>query len=130
MSDELEFDIDDNRHHYHYFDEFPGSFALIAPTQFVESAIVFVHGFGGDACGTWNDFHLMIDEYEWNSLFAATDLFFFQYSSVWERIHSSADRLLTFLDKVIYEPDLRHFTADLEPLLVNKDLESSAPEPN
>ena len=128
MSDGPETDID--RHHYHYFDEFAGSFALIAPTPSVENAMVFVHGFGGDACETWNYFHLIIDEHKWNSLFAATDLFFFQYSSVWERIHSSTDRLLKFLDKVVFQPDPRHFTVVLDPLLVDEDLKPSSPESN
>jgi pimeloyl-ACP methyl ester carboxylesterase len=130
MGTQPQFDIDDSGHHYHYFDEFPGSFALIAPSESVENAIVFVHGFGGDACGTWTNFHLMIDELQWNSSFSTTDLFFFQYHSVWERIQSSTDRLLKFLQVVVFEPDTRHFTVLLDPILVDGDLESSGPTTN
>src|SRR5205807_6455907 len=76
----------------------------------------------------WNEFHLMVDENSWTLRFSKADLFFFQYSSVWERIHSSTDRLLTFLDKVIFRPELRHFTVSLEPLLVNPEVEASEPQ--
>jgi pimeloyl-ACP methyl ester carboxylesterase len=118
------FASDDHGHHHHYFSDFPDSFALIADSEHVEDAIVFVHGFGGDAWGTWAQFHLMIDELDWISSFSNTDLYFFQYHSVWERVQSSTDRLLTFLQEVVFEGNIRHFTVRLDPLLVEPDLES------
>jgi pimeloyl-ACP methyl ester carboxylesterase len=118
-------EIDESRHHFHYFDQFKGSFALISPSEKVSSAVIFVHGFGGDAYGTWNEFHLNIDEIDWSPSFSGTDFFFFQYSSVWERIHSSTDRLVKFLDKVIFQPDPLHFVTQLDPLLVDADIEIS-----
>jgi hypothetical protein len=69
---------DPTRHHFHYLEAFPGSFALIAPTEVATRAVVFVHGFGGDSCGTWSHFQMLIDELEeFRNWFSTTDLFFF-----------------------------------------------------
>jgi pimeloyl-ACP methyl ester carboxylesterase len=111
-----QFDLEDFAHHYHYFEQFEGSFALLSSLETVQTAIVFVHGFGGDAVGTWNEFHMMVDDTDWTSYFSESDLFFFQYSSVWERIQSSTDRLLGFLDRVIFQPDMSNFTASIDAL--------------
>jgi hypothetical protein len=86
-----------SQHYFHYFEEFPGSFCLIAPSEVNPNAIVFVHGFGGDAAETWSYFQQMIDDSDWSSSFASTDLFFVQYSSVWQRIQASTNWLLKFL---------------------------------
>jgi pimeloyl-ACP methyl ester carboxylesterase len=105
--------FDGNRHHFHYFpaEAFPDSFALISPSEKADTAIVFVHGFGGDACGTWSHFHQMVDDLDLCKVwFAAADLFFFQYASVWERIDSSVDRLLKFIDAIIPEPKEQLFS--------------------
>jgi hypothetical protein len=108
----------ETRHYYHYFEKFPGSFALIARSESVERAIVFVHGFGGDALGTWAEFQLIIDDIALTGdAFSSTDLYFFQYESIWEHIESSADRLLKFLESLIPEPDASHFSFS-NPLLV------------
>jgi pimeloyl-ACP methyl ester carboxylesterase len=130
MSTQQELEIEARRHHYHYFEAFEDSFVLISRSENVSTAIVFVHGFGGNACGTWNDFHLMVDEIDWHSWFSESDLFFFDYRSVWERIHSSSDRLLTFLDQAVFHPNPRHFTVKLEPLLVEPEVESIEPQLN
>jgi hypothetical protein len=43
-------------HHRVPIPDFPGSYALAADAERVETAIVFVHGFLGDAFRTWVDF--------------------------------------------------------------------------
>jgi len=121
MTTPMEDELEGQRHYYHYFNGFPNSFALISPFEDVSTAIVFVHGFGGDAYGTWNEFHLMVDEDSWTQHFSMVDLFFFDYKGVWERIHSSTDRLLTFLDKIIFRPEPSHFSVDLAPVLVDSE---------
>jgi pimeloyl-ACP methyl ester carboxylesterase len=116
---------DVNGHHYHYLDSFPGSFVLLSPSASVQSAIVFVHGFGGDACGTWSDFQLLSDDID---SFPDTDLYFFQYHSVTEWIHSSTDRFLKFVDALIFSPKKEHFRLNIAPLRAKVQPEGTAPE--
>jgi len=108
---------DEIGHFFHYFEKFEGSFALIANSKEVKRAVVFVHGFGGDALGTWAQLQLIIDDETAGSEFASTDLFFFQYRSVWEHIESSTDRFLKFFECLIPKPDISHFSCS-NPLLV------------
>jgi pimeloyl-ACP methyl ester carboxylesterase len=124
-----QFDVEDFGHHYHYFEQFEGSFALLSSLETVQTAIIFVHGFGGDALGTWNEFHMMVDDIDWTSRFSESDLFFFQYRSVWERIQSSTDRLLRFLDKVIFQPDMSNFTVSIDALRVEDAVQADQEEP-
>lgn len=121
MDSQIEQEVEFGRHHYHYFDEFEGSFVLISPSENISTAIVFVHGFGGNSLGTWDKFQLMVDDPYWTASFFEADLFFFQYKSVWERIHSSTDRFLKFLDQVVFAGDPSHFVVDLIPLLVSPE---------
>jgi len=115
-------DILKTRHHYHYFVEFPGSFALLAPFDSVDNAVIFVHGFGGDACETWAHFQLLIDDLVAVSPgYANADLFFFQYHSLAERIVSSVNRLLQFFDALIPEPNLEHFMVAFDPVLIDPE---------
>src|ERR1035437_24883 len=115
---------DHARHHVHYLEAFPGSFVLIAPTKQTTRAVVFVHGFGGDSCGTWSHFQMLIDELdEFRAWFSTTDLFFFQYKSVWERIDSSVDRVLRFLDAMVPRPEEEHFLVVLNPILSEETIE-------
>src|ERR1019366_1545656 len=115
-----------DRHYHHNFDKFPGSFSLISPSENVSRAVIFVHGFGGDACETWSDFHSLIDDLEeiekWS---AATDFFFFDYRAVWERIDSSVERVLTFIRAIIPTPDSRLFRIDINPVLADQVLGGS-----
>lgn len=106
-----------DRHHFHYLIDPPGSFVLIAPSDTAETAVVFVHGFGGDAAGTWAHFQQLIhDREDFREYYAAVDLYFVQYEAVWESINSSADRLATFLAKVVFDPDSPQFKVALGPL--------------
>jgi len=115
---------DHPRHHFHYLKTFPGSFVLIAPTEKATRAVVFVHGFGGDSCGTWSHFQMLVDELEeFRTWFSTSDLFFFQYKSVWERIDSSVDRALKFLDAMVPKPEEEEFLVVLNPILSDEALE-------
>jgi pimeloyl-ACP methyl ester carboxylesterase len=117
--------LDQSRHHFHYLETFPGSFVLIAPTEKAARSVVFVHGFGGDACGTWSHFQMLIDELdEFRDWFSTTDLFFFQYKSVWERVDSSVDRALKFLDAMVPRPEEEHFLVVLDPIISEEPLET------
>ena len=106
------------RHHFHYLTDPQGSFVLISPCETVETAVVFVHGFGGDAAGTWAHFQQFVDDGDdFRELFAAVDLYFVQYQAVWESINSSADRLGSFIAKVVFDPESPQFQVPLGPLL-------------
>lgn len=111
-----------DRHHFHYLTDPQGSFVLIAPCEIVETAVVFVHGFGGDAAGTWAHFQQFIDDRDdFRERFASVDLYFVQYQAVWESISSSVDRLGTFIAKVVFDPESPQFQVPLGPLLLGVD---------
>lgn len=113
----MDFDYENQDHYRHTFDSFRESFVLLSPLEFVDCAIVFVHGHGGDPDGTWADFHLMVDSFEpCVSFYADSDLYFFRYASRDEWIHASTDRLLYFLDELIFKPNPVHFTEDIRPV--------------
>ena len=114
--------IDDEepaRHFHYYFRAYPDSFGLLSPHTGVKTAVVFVHGFGGDACETWANFQLAVDdERVLGPKFTQIDLFFLGYQSVWERIGSSVDRLKGFIESLVEAPDDRHFAIPIAPLFV------------
>jgi pimeloyl-ACP methyl ester carboxylesterase len=74
------------------------SYALFS-NQNANTAVIFVHGFGGSPTGTWRDFQGLIDEYSpeypW---WKASDLFFFSYDSIKTPIRFNARRLAQFVD--------------------------------
>jgi hypothetical protein len=81
---------------------FPKSFALISDGGHAETAVIFVHGFGGSPTGTWQDFHGLIDEDpQTRELWNRSDIFFFSYDSVRTPIGVNAQRLASFLDEVL-----------------------------
>jgi hypothetical protein len=84
-----------------------------------------VHGFGGDACETWANFQLAVDDEMWGTEFATVDLFFLGYQSVWERIGSSVDRLKDFIESLVQEADDRHFAVPIAALFVEDPDEES-----
>ena len=82
---------------------FGGSFAWLKAIDEVddaavaiEDAAVFVHGFGGDPFYTWALFQDMVDR---DSAWDRTDVYFFAYDSVGNRIRTSANRLVEFVDQ-------------------------------
>lgn len=116
-----------DRHHFHYLTDPQGSFVLIAPQERVTAAVVFVHGFGGDAAGTWAYFQQFIDDLEeFRNDFADVDLYFLQYQAVWESINSSVDRLGAFIANVVLNPESPQFLIPMGPL--RPGIESPIPD--
>jgi len=84
-----------------------GSYALVSRHPETDTAVIFVHGFGGDSQATWLDFPSLIDscsgEYPW---WNTCDVFFYEYAgSRTIPIAVSAHKLLTFLRATFPEPD-------------------------
>lgn len=71
--------------------DFKGTYILATDQLPATSAVLFVHGFLGDAHETWVDFHGRIDE---ENCWDQTDFYFFQYRSFRDSVNRSADRLL------------------------------------
>jgi pimeloyl-ACP methyl ester carboxylesterase len=100
-------------HYSHGLSAPSGAFALIAPEPDCRTAAVFVHGFGGDALGTWATIQPMVDgDSQLTALFADVDLYFFQYPSVFEGMGSSVDRLRRFLKTLVPVVDRTLFDVD------------------
>lgn len=64
-------------------------------------AIIFIHGFTGDAIRTWSDFHELLPSHPKCS---QTDLFFYGYDGLRAELHASAGILRGFLDRLAGDP--------------------------
>jgi pimeloyl-ACP methyl ester carboxylesterase len=60
-------------------------------------AVLFIHGFTGDAINTWSDFHLLLPEC---SKCSGRDLFFYGYDGLRADMNSSASIFRGFLDRL------------------------------
>ena len=81
--------------------DWEGSYAWLSDQPDTDTAVVFVHGFFGDARGTWLNFPGMIDSHlAPGSFWPKADLFFLDYPSYEHHIADNADRLLRFLATV------------------------------
>jgi pimeloyl-ACP methyl ester carboxylesterase len=60
-------------------------------------AVIFVHGFNGDAMATWTDFHVLLPE---TASCSGRDLFFFEYDGLHAELHASASLFRTFLGRL------------------------------
>jgi pimeloyl-ACP methyl ester carboxylesterase len=81
-----------------------GAFAWVSDDRDTITAVVFVHGFFGDARKTWLNFTGLIDNHVTaESFWRRADLFFFEYPSG-DHIADNADRLLRFLAQVSPNP--------------------------
>lgn len=83
----------------------------------VEAAVIFVHGFLGDAISTWEHFPSLIDiclaEYRW---WATVDAYFYNYSgTVHKPIAVHAEELHQFLDMVFPSPSSKFFQPSFAP---------------
>jgi hypothetical protein len=83
--------------------QFPGSYALLSANSAPDAAMVFVHGFLGDANETWLQTQWMIDSPEF-SWWGHSDLFFLHYRSFRDSIDQSAYTLLRFVDTFFPRP--------------------------
>ena len=82
------------------------SYALLSTTaESTSTAIVFVHGFMGDATKTWLRFQSLIDELsDRYPTYAHSDLYFYDYPSVDHHALVSATDCLAFLRRVFPQP--------------------------
>jgi pimeloyl-ACP methyl ester carboxylesterase len=88
-------------HHRVPIPDFPGSYALAAEAEQVKMAIVFVHGFLGDAFRTWVDFQTRIEE---EAVLEEADLYFFAYDSFGSSVGASVNRLLELVARLEHAP--------------------------
>src|SRR5437870_10549959 len=58
-------------------------------------AVVFVHGYGGDALKSWSDFHQLLPR---RPECARRDLFFYGYDGLYSELIASAGLFREFLD--------------------------------
>lgn len=119
-------------HHFNWIDTIDprqsGAYAWLSDDPSVKTAVVFVHGFLGDAEGTWLNFQGMVDTHasgitDWS----ASDLFFFPYASFRQNIDSNAWDLVRFLRSIYPNPSRELFEFDrslplLPELLLDLDL--------
>lgn len=77
------------------------SYALLSKADGVDTAVIFVHGFGGKPTSTWRDFQGLVDEYsEEYTWWAASDMFFYDYESLHTPIRRNAKLLGDFVESV------------------------------
>jgi hypothetical protein len=82
-----------------------GSYALVSDGLEVDTAVIFVHDFLGDAQGTWLNFQEMIcSQGNEHPLWAKCDVFFFSYRSFRDDITESAGALLKFMRAIFPKP--------------------------
>jgi len=79
---------------------YQGSYVLLTD-DVPDTAIVFVHGFAGNAVTTWVDFHAQIDGRQYGPAFKKTDVFFYSYDSTANFVWQSANRLGNFIEHVV-----------------------------
>lgn len=78
-------------------------------------ALLFVHGFGGHAVGTWNEFPSLLKA---DPRCSGRDLIFYGYDSVYQHARGSAIRLWEFLDRLFRDT----------PGLINQTLGPAEPQ--
>lgn len=93
--------------------ELEGMAALLSDSEDVDTAVVFVHGFLGDAQGTWLNFQEDIlapslRGEPWRN----SDVFFFTYPSFRQDITESAEELLGFLAYIFPNPPKEIFAIE------------------
>ena len=104
-----------------------GSYAYLSTDPGSETAVIFVHGFWGDAWSTWEDFQGLVDEeVRWHGMWAKTDLYFFEYRGASNFVMKSAQDLSEFLLKIYPEPESRFFVVSSPRSFVPKDYLASA----
>lgn len=80
---------------------YPKSYALLSKAEGVDTAVIFVHGFGGKPTSTWRDFQGLVDEYsDEYTWWATSDMFFYAYESLRTPIRRNAVLLGDFAEKV------------------------------
>jgi pimeloyl-ACP methyl ester carboxylesterase len=97
----------ESRHVYVRLSDPEGSFALLSDNETTDTAVIFVHGFGGDPHSTWLNFQGLIDQSparpDW---WGRSDVFFYRYESVTDHIFANGERLLKFIGRIFPSPDV------------------------
>src|ERR1017187_3325356 len=79
------------------------SYAFVSDSCSVNTAIVYVHGFLGDAQSTWEQLQYYVDRLD-NEPFRDADLFFYDYPAEDNFVHASVSRLRAFLNQIYPSP--------------------------
>lgn len=84
-----------------YIPGYGKSYALLSKAKGVDTAVIFVHGFGGKPTSTWRNFHGLVDEYSVDyPWWATSDMFFYAYESLQTPIRRNAELLGEFTESV------------------------------
>lgn len=99
------------------FPQFPGAYGLLSDSEETDSAVIFVHGFMGDAVETWQQFQRLVDAPQYAQHFARADLFFYAYPSIKYTITVATQHLEAFVKRMLdgpWEAAVDSRTADVE----------------
>jgi len=83
-----------------------GSFALLSDAEKTDTAVVFVHGFYGDASSTWQNFERLILDGRVPASFKLADFFFYRYPSSRDIVEAAIQDLGDFLSWVFPTPSI------------------------
>jgi hypothetical protein len=102
----------------HALNSLPGDqegFSLLSVVSMPATAVIFVHGWGGTARGTWADFPRLLDtDFSGDAWWNGCDVFFYQYpESRTAPLAITASRFGRFLSSVFPKPNSRFF--EIEP---------------
>jgi hypothetical protein len=90
-------------------DKFVHALFAVNPNR---KAIVFIHGFSGDAIATWSDFHLLLPECVHC---AGRDIYFYGYDGLWTDIYANAGLFRGFVGR-LFTKTSRMVNDNLPPL--------------
>src|SRR5574340_57384 len=90
---------------FHVKRSVPGwpSYALVSDSTSVDTAVVYVHGFLGNAQSTWEQLQYCVDRIP-DEPFRDVDLFFYDYPAEDNVVEVSAANLCAFLDQIFPLP--------------------------
>lgn len=71
---------------------------VVFATKSCRKAVLFIHGFTGDAIKTWADFHELLPG---TPSFDGYDLYFYGYDGLRVQVNASANLFRTFLDRML-----------------------------
>lgn len=86
------------------FPAFPGSYALLSDSKTTNTAVIFVHGFLGDAVETWQEFQSSVDAPAYAPRFSDADLFFYSYPSTRHTIKVATENFERFVACMVDGP--------------------------
>src|ERR1035437_827102 len=90
--------------YWHAPPSFRGTYVLVSEHDHVNQAVILVHGYGGDAWGTWAELQDLIDEWELEAQWRDTDIYSFQYRGGTKDLELSTAEFLKFLQLILPTP--------------------------